>query len=44
MIAWGLLGAGLVIELLLGVLVAGIVFHVRRSRATIAPPSAPPAP
>jgi hypothetical protein len=37
--AWGLLGAGLVLELGFGVLCAGVVFHVRRSRASVSPPA-----
>ena len=42
MIAWGLLGAGLVIELLIGILLAGVVFNLRRSRPSVPPPPAPP--
>jgi hypothetical protein len=43
MISWGLLFAGLMLELLLGILLAGIAFQLRRSREA-APPPAPPAP
>jgi hypothetical protein len=31
-IAWGLLASGLVVELMMGLLLAGVVFHLRASR------------
>jgi hypothetical protein len=38
-VSWGLLLAGLLMELVLGILLAGIVFHLRRARAAARPPA-----